>query len=139
MKIICNILLYFWQLPQNLIGEAMLLYFRKEKRVAEFNGRRFYIAPTMNGGISLGKYIILSPKVGKNRYVYNHEYGHSRQSLYLGWLYLLIIGIPSLIHASVCRSDNYYHFWTERWANSLGGIPGYDGKWHYHKDGMCRF
>ena len=26
-----------------------------------------------------------------------HEYGHQKQSLYLGWFYLLIIGIPSFL------------------------------------------
>lgn len=58
----------------------------------------------------------------------HHEYGHTRQSLYLGWLYLLIIGLPSItwawLHSSFkCFSTvSYYDFYTEKWADWLGGV-----------------
>ena len=51
------------------------------------------------GGISLGTYILMSTtsyKDKRNR-TKKHEYGHSRQSLYLGPLYLIIIGLPSAL------------------------------------------
>lgn len=126
-KVAWAILLYVWQLPQNLFGLLFLLYFRKEKEVADLYGRKIYVAPTMSGGISLGRYIVLSPDLRWNVAVYYHELGHSRQSVILGALYLIVIGLPSLLHARTCRAENYYHFWTESWANRLGGIPGYRG------------
>ena len=51
-----------------------------------------------------------------------------KQSKYLGVFYLLVVGIPSVIHAWMsggwhkCDHGNYYHFWTERWADKLSGI-----------------
>lgn len=134
MKIIDNILLYLWQLPQNLLGLCCLLYFRKERKVAEREGRRFYITPAMKGAISLGQYILLSPGCASVEEVYYHEYGHTIQSHYLGWFYLPVVGLTSLIHTSLCRADDYYHFWTERWANRLGGIPNYNGEGRVHTD-----
>lgn len=132
-----KLILYIWQLPQNIIGLALLLYFRKEKRIFSYKDRRFYIAPTMSGGISLGNYIILSDYNKYREPVYNHEFGHSRQSIYLGLLYLPIVGLCSLLHALFHRrGNNYYNFWTERWANKLGGIEDYKGEYHYHKQGI---
>lgn len=55
----------------------------------------------------------------------NHEWGHTRQSMYLGWLYLLAIGLPSLLWAFVYDSGwnvSYYDFYTEKWADKLGGV-----------------
>lgn len=57
-----------------------------------------------------------------------HEYGHTLQSLLLGPLYLIVIGLPSLMWFSVpiCvkyRKKNgisYFSFYTERWADRMG-------------------
>lgn len=55
-----------------------------------------------------------------------HEYGHTIQSLILGPLYLIIIGIPSTLWGFVGakkRKDDqipYGAFFTEGWANRLG-------------------
>lgn len=57
-----------------------------------------------------------------------HEYGHTIQSLILGPLYLIIMGIPSTIWGfwpslSKKRRDqqiSYFSFFTESWANRLG-------------------
>ena len=53
-----------------------------------------------------------------------HEYGHTIQSIILGPLYLLIIGIPSSIWAMTFNNKgntiSYYSFYTEKWANVLG-------------------
>ncbi len=57
-----------------------------------------------------------------------HEYGHTMQSLILGPLYLLVMGIPSTLWGflpslSKMRKEkqiSYFSFFTERWANSLG-------------------
>ncbi len=44
----------------------------------------------------------------------------------LGPLYLLVIGLPSLLwaalHEKVAPGRSYYWFYTERWADRLGGV-----------------
>ena len=79
----------------------------------------------MRGGISLGQYIIVSQFATDNT-IY-HEIGHCRQSMYLGWLYLLVIGIPRLawaiLYGTIKPSANgYYKFYTEKWADRLGNV-----------------
>ena len=57
-----------------------------------------------------------------------HEYGHTIQSLILGPLYLIVMGIPSTLwgflpNLNKKRKDeqiSYFSFFTEAWANRLG-------------------
>lgn len=69
----------------------------------------------------------------KRRRIYNeevaiHEYGHTFQSLLLGPLYLLVIGLPSIIWASSQRLENmrqkknipYSKLYCEKWASHWG-------------------
>lgn len=57
-----------------------------------------------------------------------HEYGHTVQSLILGPLYLLVMGIPSTLwgflpNLAKKRKEqqiSYFSFFTEKWANALG-------------------
>lgn len=127
--------LYIWQLPQNLLGLLFMLFFSDEKKIISEKGVVFYVATSMNGGISLGKYIFLSKNLMLKLEVYWHEYGHTAQSKILGPLYLPTIGLCSVLHATFCRKNNYYHYWTESWANKLGGIEGYTGHGS-EKDGI---
>lgn len=125
MKAIVKFLLYLWQLPQNLIG-LLLVAILKPESSSDFVRARLYYASRMSGGISLGRYIIVRPTIvdDSGRSVW-HEYGHCRQSMYLGPLYLLVIGLPSLIWAAVWQPGNgtsYYDFYTEAWADKLGGV-----------------
>lgn len=117
--------LWLWQFPQNLLGLVLVAILKPEDNYA-FNRARLYYATRMRGGISLGRYIIvhssLQDYTGRTE---RHEYGHSRQSLFLGPLYLPVIGLPSLLWAvwwNEGRSRSYYSFYTERWADILGGI-----------------
>ncbi len=114
-------LLYLWQLPQNLLG-LLLVWLYKAEEFKEINGTKLYVADKMRGAISLGRYIILSEYSATREISQQHEYGHARQSMYLGWLYLIVIGIPSLTNAAFGFTNNYYDFYTERWADHLGGI-----------------
>lgn len=122
MKTIASIILWIWQLPQNLLGLLFILVLRPEHS-EEFGNSLAFFATRMRNAISLGRYIIVEAGRGTPN-VLCHEYGHSRQSLYLGPLYLMVIGLPSLIHAALYRSEkgNYYEFYTERWADRLGGV-----------------
>lgn len=55
-----------------------------------------------------------------------HEYGHTVQSLLLGPLYLVVIGIPSVLWGFLGGKKRrekqipYGAFFTEKWANQLG-------------------
>lgn len=115
-----------WQFPQVLLGIVLRLYYcgRIDVR-GTYKGVRYFVVHDMpGGGISLGNVIFARAEFERNPTLYKHEYGHTRQSLYLGPLYLLVIGLPSLIHAALYRPEkgNYYDFYTERWADRLGGV-----------------
>lgn len=59
-----------------------------------------------------------------------HEYGHTIQSLILGPLYIILIGIPSFVWARhgkftkmrAVKGISYSHYWTEKWADRLGEV-----------------
>ena len=131
MKVI-DILWYIWQLPQNLCG----LFYKnisKNNRISviENNDSRSVGAKVFlqksNGGVTLGKYIFIYQDYMDKAHVIKHECGHVKQSKILGPLYLIIIGIPSLLHAwfihdYICENPDYEHWFTEKWANKLMGI-----------------
>ena len=101
MKKIAEILLYAWQLPQNLIGLLLVLILQPEEAY-DMDGCRLYYATRMRGGISLGRYVIV--RSWMKDYTGNterHELGHAKQSRMLGWFYLFVIGIPSIIMGSI--------------------------------------
>ena len=120
-----NIILYLWQLPQNLIGLLLVLILQPEESY-DMEGCRLYYATRMRGGISLGRYVIV--RSWMKDYTGNterHELGHAKQSRMLGWFYLFVIGIPSILWAAWWnegRNRDYYSFYTERWADHLGGV-----------------
>ena len=129
MDTILKILLYIWQLPQNIVGLLLILILwpEHEYKFGDEEPRVWLCyASRMRGGISLGRYIIIRDtykdyKGGTEQ----HELGHSIQSRYLGPLYLFVIGLPSLLWACWWNEDrnrDYYSFYTERWADRLGGV-----------------
>lgn len=122
---ILKILLFLWQFPQEVVGWVLLVvYLRKQRitKVQPFNSSVVFRVRGFRGGLSLSRYIFVS------RLDYTlicHEYGHSRQSKILGWLYLPLIGLPSAIWYSVYRDSwkkSYYWFYPEKWADFLGGV-----------------
>lgn len=79
----------------------------------------------MRGGISLGPLCFVSPQMSKFPTHVAHELdGHTKDSLIFGPLYLVFIGIPSILWAMTYRLGNscYYKFYTERWANRHAGL-----------------
>lgn len=133
MKKVLEILLYIWQIPQNIVGLFVrFIMGADQKTVKGYRGdTTVFSSSKMSGGISLGKYIMLDKTYGNyDRYkeTWDHEYGHTRQSRILGPLYLFVIGIPSIIWAGLYGPvikptyNGYYKFYTEKWADKLGGI-----------------
>lgn len=115
-----KIFLYLWQLPQNLLGLIVILVTGARKS----DKKSLYIAVNFPFfGVSLGNYIIFGFKYPQE-ISYQHERGHQKQSLYLGWLYLLVIGLPSvtgnLLHRKI-KFDYYKQPW-EKWADKLAGV-----------------
>lgn len=122
-----NIVEYIWQLPQNLCG-IIWRGVKKNDIIARVGstdasevGAQIYLMKS-GGGLSLGKYIFISQTYKDQSLTIKHECGHVRQSKILGPLYLLVIGIPSILHAYLnsylgcCWKEgkyNYYHFYTE--------------------------
>lgn len=119
-----NLIFYLWQLPQNLIGLIILLFIKGEFK-HKFQDINYYFHDSFPGGISLGNYLIL----GTNRtQSIKHEHGHAIQSRMLGPLYLIVIGLPSIIWAWLYgwiipeTKNGYYKFYTEKWADKLVNI-----------------
>lgn len=100
-------------------------------REGKADGNTIIVNSTLPLAMSLGDYLFVNPMSSQKSI--QHECGHSKQSDILGPLYLIVIGIPSLLHNIVhyivhylCSKIgikwNYYSFYTESWANKLVGI-----------------
>lgn len=129
-----KVLLFIWQLPQNIIGgicsikaERYLYYCMKDGNLVTVYFKKWF-----RSGVSLGDTIIIDSMYYDitDWALYKciaHEYGHQRQSKILGPLYLILIGIPSLLGNIVFRlfkidSRHYYKLPWEAWADKLGGV-----------------
>ena len=124
MEKIKSILKYIWQLPQNIIALIYLGYLIAENQipaVEEYKGAKVYTKYS-SGCVTLGNYIFVSSRATEN--TIKHEWGHTRQSLLLGPLYLIIIGIPSILwamtHKTIAPDKSYNWFYTESTADKLG-------------------
>lgn len=130
-KLMKNVLLWMWQLPQNLFGLAVLLFNKIVHgcvKSQSIDGIGYYSVKHVNNcGVSLGNYILLDSDRSITEKAIHHEYGHQKQSLKYGWLYLFIIGLPSAmgnIYSRLAHKDSkwYYSQWWERTADKLGGV-----------------
>lgn len=120
------ILLFIWQLPQNIVALVMMPFMGK-LRLVKYNNYNFcFEGEKMSGGISLGSFCYVSPWSADCEETVAHEQdGHVKQSHLLGPLYLIVIGIPSITWAWThiwLGFHNYYCFYTESWANKLAGL-----------------
>lgn len=129
-------LLLIWELPQNILGALLFIFFAvfSDSVILDDDDSLEMYSPMMRGAISLGIFRVYAYKYLGNgaRYVElvrKHEKeGHRKQSMMLGPLYLIVIGLPSLVwaalHSYVKRlgAVDYYSFYTERWADRLAGV-----------------
>ena len=126
-----------WGVLQTVLGLIMFVKYFKNKH---YNYHGAVITEwDVHASISLGLFVFIAreePWFKKFKYrmeteeIYTrllvHEYGHTIQSLILGPLYLIVIGIPSTMWAFLFakkRRDEqipYGAFFTEKWANRLG-------------------
>lgn len=136
-----QILYRFWQCTwgifQTTLGFILFLKYFKNKHfsyhgaiITEWNN---------NTSLSLGLFVFVTVHpffTKKYKYEYTqeelarkllvHEYGHTIQSLILGPLYLIVIGIPSTLWGFLFAKKRYEKqipycaFFTESWANKCG-------------------
>lgn len=119
---------WLWQFPQNMLAlciEGILC--QAAYREGKAGGNTIIVNNILPLTLSLGDYLFVNPMSSQKSI--QHECGHSKQSDILGPLYLIVIGIPSLLHSIVhylCNKIgikwNYYSFYSEYWANKLVGI-----------------
>lgn len=117
------IFITIWQLPQTLVGLVMMPFMGKMKKVADRHFNFCWETTNMYGGISLGPIAYVSRGSSKESVAHETD-GHTVQSKILGPLYLIAIGLPSILHAWLYdyKKHCYYNFFCEKWANKLAGL-----------------
>ena len=139
MNLVNYILLFMrfvWELPQNISGIFVFVVLKYRHRVisTETEQNLFFIE-TNRTGVSLGSFVFWTKAGNRFPALENdcrmHEYGHTRQSLMFGPLYLVVIGIPSLARVFYrwwYRKkhgrpwEKYFDGYPENWADKLGGV-----------------
>ena len=126
-----QLLTWTWCLPTTLVAlvAGWFTVVVLGGRAAPYRGATVVRSPRLRnlGGVCLGPVILVADSASPD--LVAHEWGHFRQHLRLGPLYLLVIGVPSVTHAlwHQLRGGTfpaYFHFWTEAWADHLGGVYG---------------
>ena len=122
---------YTWGILQNLVGGSIYLFYRlKGCEHFRYQGALAIIWPISSGSMSMGRFLFFYPGYRmSNHSLLAHEYGHTIQSLILGPLYLLVIGLPSILWAGLPvfekrrqkKHIDYDDFTPEKWATALGG------------------
>lgn len=128
------ILSYTWGLPLTLIGLAIAgvlrLFGYKPKK---WGGSTYFIMGKNWGAFSIGTTIVVSESCNDECSL-NHEFGHSIQNCYFGFLCPFIVSIPSFVRATYRTAivrlgikkhselPDYYSIWFERQASVLGDI-----------------
>ncbi len=117
-----------WCLPQNFIGLILFCICHIQNKEHKFFRGAVVTSWNRDCCASIGCFIFMDKEsFSRHRNLLIHEYGHTLQSLILGWLYLPIIFLPSVLWFSVPyfrkirkeKKYSYYEFYTEHWANTL--------------------
>ncbi|NNM54186.1 MAG: hypothetical protein HKM05_05625 [Spirochaetales bacterium] len=135
-RTLLTLVAWLWEQPQTLLGSSLRLafhgaryrWFKLDDGVSKTGP--FVLRITGNwGAFSLGQTILmgLPPGYPGLEPMLRHEAGHSRQSRLLGPLYLVVIGLPSLLWAGwytwryrrgrTKTPHPYGWFYTEAWAD----------------------
>ncbi|MBQ1409782.1 MAG: hypothetical protein IIY94_00685 [Oscillospiraceae bacterium] len=119
-----------WGLPQNLVGLCFFLFYHAKGCPSfPYQGARVTIWTNKSGSMSMGRYLFMEPNwTPQDHRLLAHEYGHTIQSLFFGPLYLLAVGLPSILWAGLppfrrlrrTRKRSYYSVYPEKGATRLG-------------------
>lgn len=122
-NILKTIGIWIWCFPQQIAGLLVMLITKAKKQEGGY-----YLYGIKSGSLSLGTFIFLTEADAGYERVLLHEQGHTKQSYILGWFWLLVIGLPSVIWRACFEKYrakhgvSYYAFFTEKWADRLGGV-----------------
>lgn len=127
-KCVFYILSFTWGIMMTFLGLLILLIFLPFKKVKVYKKRLYVPVGEFWGGITLG--IIFFIEKSEPERIKSHEFGHTIQNAIFGPLFLILIGLPSLIRATY-REFKYYRkgrqpktlyddIWFEGSATSLG-------------------
>lgn len=140
MNLLYRVLQWTWGLPQTLVGAVFYLINKRNPHFS-YHGSCATVWKSKSS-LSLGMFVFVSEdpfyyyEDQRTRFTEDaflemllvHEYGHTIQSLIFGPLYLLMVGVPSLLWSYLPRFVNlrerdhisYFSAYPERWANRLG-------------------
>lgn len=122
-KGIYGCLQWSWGVLQTAAGLAVFLLHARQRHF--FYHGALVTVWEKNAGVSLGWFVFTAAEPNG---LLVHEYGHTVQSLILGPLYLIVVGIPSAVWGNLPyfrrkrkeRNIPYTAFFTEEWADRLG-------------------
>ena len=122
-----HFLLTAYQFPQIFFAIVLIRLLRAVKLRTENNVNLYIHGKPGLSSFSLGPYVFLRNEYLDRTAVLMHEQGHSLQSRLLGPLYLIFIGLPSIICNLLARfipwfRKNYYELPWEVWADRLGQV-----------------
>lgn len=139
-RFLYTIIQIIWGLPQTFLGFIIFIITIKCPH-KNFHGS-ICTSWKLKASLSLGLFIFVSDdpfyyyENQKSNYTHNeffnmlavHEYGHTIQSLIWGPLYLLMVGIPSMVWAKIPtfakkranENKSYFDIYPENQANKLG-------------------
>ena len=112
-----------WGFPQSLLG-LVLYCIHRDRPHSQYHGCIVTHWP-VRGSLSVGMFLFLGCDDPQVRV---HEFGHAVQSLFLGPLFLPLIGLPSFLWCNLpffrrLRKEkglSYYRLYTESTANVMG-------------------
>ena len=124
---------FSWGIIQNIAGLiGFLILAPTHKHETYHNAVVTYVSAKNFGGVSMGMFIFMNPDKSEEwkHDTRIHEYGHCFQSILLGPLYLIVIGLPSSIWCNfpvftkMRREKNISYYWLfcEGWANIWGRL-----------------
>ena len=123
-----SLIFWTWCLPQSFLGFLIFIFCALTKNIksVEIFKNVIIIETSLISGLSFGQFIFLED-VSLTSKILKHEYGHTIQNYIFGWLYLIIIGIPSFVRAIIWKikklpNRDYYKGWSENWADKLGKV-----------------
>lgn len=127
-----NPILFIWQLPQHILGLILMAIYRPTN-YKEYKSSTVYILHDKGRfAVSLGNIIFIHESFLHSKNIIPHEYGHTIQSYIFGPLYLIVIGLPSIIQNIIGSylykkgnkkmHNNYYKRFPEKWADKLGKV-----------------
>lgn len=119
--ILIAIISWTWGIIATLMGFVCFIATFSFGKVRWEKGHPFVLIGNYWGAFTLGWFTIMDSQIESR--VFAHETGHTIQNCILGPLSLIVIALPSIIHAGIWSCFNskksYYKFYTEAWANHL--------------------